>query len=287
MQIIFEFYKTKTMKFIIISLLHFFVCINIIQAQLVNIEKVRREQKEGFQGSANIALNLNQNVKQIFSFRNDVFLQYTKNTNTFMFINDINLMFVTDNDERENLINQNFQHLRYNYTFKESDFITYEFLLQRQENRIKFLDFRFITGTGLRFRLINNENIRLFLAPLFIYETEIEKHTEDLTRQTSLIKGNFYVNFLVKINDFLSFNTVAYYQPAFIDFNKYDGFEPVKNFRIAGESGFDFKIWEDKLVFSIVFDFSYDSSPPNLFFLEYDKEYMMFYTISNSIRFNF
>ena len=65
------------MKPFILTLL-FTVSVLFVQAQLVNIENMRKGNKEGFQGGISLSLDLKQNTKQIFQTVNTVDFQYKR-----------------------------------------------------------------------------------------------------------------------------------------------------------------------------------------------------------------
>ena len=74
--------------------------------------------------------------------------------------------------DKNNLVNARFQHLRYNYTFKDSSFFTIETFAQYQYNVIKLLKNRLLYGLGPRFRLLNGEKAHLYIGTLGMFEFE-------------------------------------------------------------------------------------------------------------------
>ncbi len=65
-------------------------------------------------------------------------MQYRKGASALILLNDLSLMTVDDDD----LVNSGFQHLRYNYTVKDSSFFTLEAFMQHQYNTIKLMERR-------------------------------------------------------------------------------------------------------------------------------------------------
>ncbi|NJO87617.1 MAG: hypothetical protein HC831_00640 [Chloroflexia bacterium] len=112
----------------------FFVLVPSISAQVVNIEKKRKGDKDGFAGALSFGINLMDNGKNISQFQNNIDLQYKNEASTFILLNDLNLIRVDEDD----LVNSGFQHLRYNYTIKDSSFLTIEAFMQHQYNTIQF-----------------------------------------------------------------------------------------------------------------------------------------------------
>ena len=190
-------------------------------------------------------------------------------------------MQVIDNSDNNNdLINKNFQHLRYNYTFKDSSFLTYELFTQRQQNKLKYLEFRAHAGTGFRFRLLNNDFITLYISPLLMYE--YERLDDDNQTITSLFKGDFYTSFSININKIIGLSHVTYYQPVLYEFYSTSDLEQFKDFRISTETSLDFSIIKNKLAFSIIYEMTYDSNPPAELVAN-----PLFYTLNNQLTFNF
>jgi hypothetical protein len=91
------------------------------QAQLVNIEKERKEYKEGFQGNIAFALTLSQNTSRFIKGTNTAHLQYTIKRHTFLILNDYTLMKVQNDENDFDIINKNFQHFRYNFSIIDTN----------------------------------------------------------------------------------------------------------------------------------------------------------------------
>jgi hypothetical protein len=156
-------------------------------AQLVNIEKERKEKKEGFQGAAAVSIALTQNTTQIFQAGNQINLQYHNAPHTILFLNNIGLMSV----DGDNLINNGFQHLRYNFEYLPQ-LLTLEAFTQHQYNTVRLLGKRFLLGTGPRFTMLETETSGFYLAPLVMYE--YEQLNDDFNTITRKFKGNIYVS---------------------------------------------------------------------------------------------
>jgi len=247
---------------ILIFLLIFFTFNSF--AQVVNIEKKRMGKKEGFTGVAGAGLFLIDNGKNIFQFKNTIDLQYKKRAHTIIFLNDLSLMTVDD----DNLINGGFQHLRYNYTVKDSSFFTIEAFAQHQYNSIKLLKKRFLLGAGPRIRLLNSPKTSCFIGALGMYEYELR--SDSLNTVQELERLSSYFSFSWDIIDNLNFSSITYYQPAF---------QNPENYRISSESSFNLKI-NQSLSFKIALQATYDSQPP-------EDVQELFYFWENSITYEF
>jgi putative salt-induced outer membrane protein YdiY len=234
-----------------------------VHSQLVNVEKSRKEAKPGFQGQIDVNLSLTQNTKQIFETGTSGILQYHKNQHTVLLLNNLNFMRLEGSD----LINNGFQHLRYNYALGKG-FTTLEVFTQHQYNSIRLLQRRFLLGGGPRFRIFENEALGLYIAPLVMFEQE--KLNDEENSVDNRFKGDLYISATYTIEERINFSHATYYQPDFSDFSQY---------RISSDTGFEFEI-NDRFAFIVTFNLAFDSDPP----LDIPD---LFYTLKNGIKYNF
>ncbi|MBW6479568.1 MAG: DUF481 domain-containing protein [Bacteroidales bacterium] len=234
-----------------------------ISAQLVNIEKSRKEAKPGFQGYIDLNLMLTQNTRQIFETGTTAHVQYHQERHTVLLLNNISFMRV----EGDNLINNGFQHLRYNYTLGEG-FATAEVFTQHQYNSIRLLQRRFLLGGGPRFKILENKNLGIYIAPLVMYEHEL-LNDDDKTR-SDRFKGDLYVSGTFALDERINFSHTTYYQPDFARFSEY---------RISSETGLEMK-FNDSFSFLVTYNLAYDSFPP----LDIPN---LFYSLKNGIKYSF
>ncbi len=234
-----------------------------LQAQLVNVEKSRKDAKPGFQGHVDLNLMLTQNTKQIFEAGTSALLQYTRARHTILLLNNIGLMRI----EGDNLINNGFQHLRYNYTLG-TGFTTAEIFTQHQYNSIRLLQRRFLLGGGPRFRVYETDDLGVYIAPLVMYEQELL--SDDEKTQTDKFKGDLYVSITYALNERINFTHTTYYQP---------DFAILKEYRVSSETGLEMK-FNESFSFLVTFNLAYDSDPP----MNIPE---LFYTLKNGIMYNF
>jgi len=234
-----------------------------LSAQLVNIEKSRKEAKPGFQGDLATNLALTKNTRQIFEVGTTMHVQYHKNRQTVLVLNSINFMRVEDDD----LINNGFQHLRYNYTLGEG-FTTAEVFTQHQYNSIRLLKRRFLLGGGPRFRIYENDNLGFYIAPLIMYEYELLN--DEPGTQSNRFKGDLYVSATYAIDERVNFSHTTYYQPDMARFNEY---------RISSETGLELK-FNERFAFLVTYELAFDSKPP----ADIPR---LFYTLKNGVKYKF
>lgn len=257
-----------------------FICLATpLFAQLVNIEKKRKEYKEGFQGKISFSFNIIQNTSKITQGANTSHLQFIKNKHTFLLLNDYTLMKVEKDSDNFDLVNKNFQHFRYNYSIIDTNKLNLELFFQRQQNKIKFLEMRLLSGAGLRIKLIDNKFMTWYIAPLAMYEKEVL--SDSLSTVTEMLKGDIYMSLGVNITDNVHFSNVTYYQPALLDFRNMNNFEPINDFRLFSESSLSFIILKN-LEYSMVFELAYDSRPPTELINQ-----PLFYNFKNKLSYKF
>jgi hypothetical protein len=243
----------------------FTVCILLTtnsEAQLVNIEKSRKEARPGFQGHIDLNLMLTRNTRQILETGTTAHLQYTSGKHTLLALNNLGFMRV----EGENLINNGFQHLRYNYKIGNG-FTTAEAFIQHQYNSIRLLQRRFLLGGGPRFRIYENESTGVFIAPLVMYEQEL---LNDGSPRTDRFKGDLYVSFTWSPDESITFSHTTYYQPDFSLMSEY---------RISSETGLEMQFTAN-FSFLITWNLAFDSHPPA-------DIPGLFYTLRNGIKYSF
>lgn len=222
-------------------------------AQIVNVEK-KRSTESGFNANFKFSLNVSNTGNMLTQIANTTDVQYHNRKSSFIFLNDLSLLRYDGGD----LINDGFQHLRYNYTVQDTGFLTLELFTQHQYNEQKILKRRILVGGGPRFRLIKTPKLLLYFAPLIMYEHE--QRSDEAKTRTDFIRGDAYTNVSFKISKELSLNHISYYQPKLDEF---------KNYRYSGETGLKINITK-YLAFSSSFAMDYDAMPPadipNLFF---------------------
>jgi len=214
-------------------------------SQIVNIEK-KRKQKDSFQATIGLNFNIKENGSRILELKNNIDLQYSYKAHNIILLNNIKLLSV----DNGSLINNGFQHLRYNYTIKDSSFITLEAFGQHQYNEQKLLKKRMIAGGGPRFRILKNKRASWYFAPLAMYE--YEQLSDGENTEIKLFRLDAYTNLSLQLSKTISFNLITYYQPDFGNFNDY---------RVSGESGLSFHI-NKYLSYAVNYAFDYDNQPP-------------------------
>ncbi|MBI3512362.1 MAG: DUF481 domain-containing protein [Bacteroidetes bacterium] len=233
------------MKHIFIFFLFLFSGI-FSRAQVLNVESMRfYNDSNGWIGRVNLGFSARQNVNSIYAFDNTIHVQYKKGRSRIIFLNDLD--FTKANGE--NFENTGFQHVRYNYRLGDSTRWIAESFIQSQYNKPMKINFRGVTGAGIRFQLLAKKSIHLYVASLYMFEHEIDEGGKiyDDNRISS------YFTFSVNLSDKAEVNNTIYYQPAFINFRT--------DYRISESLTCIFDI-SKHLGISSNFEMAYDTKQP-------------------------
>ena len=211
-------------------------------SQIVNIENKRLDgNKQGFNGSAELNLNLTMNTKQLLQIGDRIRVGYVKNRHQGLIITDHSFV----KSDAADFINKGYEHVRYNYQLKDSGRITYEAFQQGQFNKIQKINLRLLLGTGFRFNLIDQKNYQLSFGTGIMGEYE-----ELIDNGTSRdILSTTYLSFDGQFSESVGLNTISYFQPKLIDFG---------NFRFANETYIRFKI-NKYLSFKLIYSLTHDN----------------------------
>jgi hypothetical protein len=217
--------------------------------QIANIENKRKaEKEEGFSGNVNIDFSYVKNIEEIYQFGGTGRLYFFKNRHAFMLLGESKIV----QTDGEDLVNNNFQHFRYNYALDTNRIFILEAFEQVQQNRVQNIDLRALAGSGIRFAMSSTDSLALNLGISGMYEYEISTESPEIERNW---RGSSYVSGDWQVSENFGMNLIAYYQPVFINFDDY---------RISGEFALRLKI-NEKLRFISSVNLVYDNNPlPNI-----------------------
>ena len=228
----------------ILCILAFSSLLHSAQSQIVNVESKRSDNsQEAWHGSLNLSLNFTRNTDDVLDYGAKGTVQYLKQRHRLLVLSDLSRVVAGGTD----FINKGYEHVRYNYDFGNKRHFSFEAFQQAQFNGIQRIDFRHLTGAGLRWNILENDSLKLWVGSLPMYEYE------KLT--TGIIERNFrqssYVLFFVAFKKF-EFQTINYYQPR-LDY--------LSDFRFSSSNSIEFGVlsW---LRFVTSLDLTYDSAPP-------------------------
>jgi hypothetical protein len=220
----------------------FFLQTFLAQAQIVNIENMRlATKKEGFTGSIDLSLNFTMNSVQLLQIGDRARIGYKKNKHQILLLTDHSLIRTNS----LSIVNLGFEHVRYNYTFKDSGIVILEVFEQAQFNKIQKINLRLLGGVGLRFHLLDQQHYQLNIGTGFMAEYE-ELIDYGISND---ILSNSYISFDGQFSEHIGMNVITYFQPKLIDFG---------NYRLSNETQLRFII-NKHLTYRVIYSLSHDS----------------------------
>jgi hypothetical protein len=215
-----------------------------VKAQVINIETKRfMNDTNGWVGNADFNFNIFNNTQQVLQFSNTLRIQYQKNRSRFILLNDLNFIKAGHTD----FANAGYQHFRYNY--KINKWLTMEAFTQTQYNPVLKLDFRYLVGTGPRFKLLKKEHAKIYVAALYMYEYD-DIVAEPVSLYEHRLSSYLTCTFSVLKN--LEITSTTFYQP---------NIENTADYRIANDTGLEIHI-NKYLNFKSSFNMLYDTYQP-------------------------
>lgn len=218
-------------------------------SQLVNIES-RRMQSDSlrFTGTANLTFNYQKtNDITLNVFKSSLNAQAKSKNLKHIFLVLGNYALTRSNQSTIN--NAAFGHFRYNYQY--TNWFRWEVYTQLQFNELLSLKYRFLAGTGARFKLNHGEVIKTYIGISSFYEHERIQDVQQ-TVNSDIRMSNYFsisIKFPKKRGEFTS---TTYYQPLYSDF---------QDFRITTQSLIQLNITK-QLSFITAVNYFFDFNPP-------------------------
>ncbi len=216
---------------------------------ILNVERLTSEESTGFSGRVSATLSLKAGNTEIAQVGGSLGLGLRKEKHWTRGFAGLDWL----QRGSEEILDNKYVHLRYNYLIKEG-FRTFHFL-QLQTNQNLFLKRRFLFGSGVRYRLVGGGEAGLDIGSGVMIETERldpdklspeEESTTETLRMANLLVGSG------PVGDGGRWTAVVYYQPAL------DGFA---DYRLVGEAGLSVKVI-DSLDLTVDLAWRHDSRAP-------------------------
>ncbi|MEL6132472.1 MAG: DUF481 domain-containing protein [Bacteroidota bacterium] len=250
------------MKSLLIFYLILLTSIACLQAQVVNTEKLRTDDRDkNFLTDINLTLGASSNkAGQTLRYGFRARLEYLYDRQKLLLFGGADLTQFTSRSVDAtpvNFTNKQYAHLRYNYDFTPT--ITGEAFSQYQFDQIQLIKNRVLSGVGSRFRVAESDSFSLYLGLIYMYEYEEEFQNTTEPKPTLRDEINrdhrlsTYVSLAFLIQDYVSINHVTYYQPRVDQFSDY---------RILSETELDIAVNEN-ISLTTYFQYIYDSRPPD------------------------
>ncbi|HMP91355.1 MAG TPA: DUF481 domain-containing protein, partial [Phnomibacter sp.] len=169
--------------------------------------------------------------------------------------NKKNLLLLTGNydlakAQQANLVNSSFAHLRFNH--KVNNWLRWEAFTQTQTNTPLGIQFRWLTGTGPRFKIQLSQHANIYLGSLYMYEVEHTLSQQEEKRNYDH-RNSSYASVSITIPSLKAdIVSTSYWQPLYRD---------ISDYRLTTETRMDFRITRQFRLFART-NFFFDSQPP-------------------------
>jgi Protein of unknown function, DUF481 len=221
-----------------------------VNAQLVNIES-RRIHNDSMRCAGEFNFNFSYrdiNDKKFSVLSSNLMLQLkSKNFNSYWLFLGAADISKAGGSKFEN---SHFLHLRYNQ--KWGKIVRWEAFAQFQRNLPIGIQWRYLFGTGPRFKLLSSQLLHLYAGVLYMYD--YERTTNDVLSRGS--RNSTYASFTIHVPAIkMEMTGTTYYQPLLQNF---------KDYRILSENRLAFNITK-KFKVQTSFRYYFDSRPPTGF----------------------
>ncbi len=215
------------------------------QAQILNVESLRQvSDSSKLSGYVQLDFDLEKNKNKKIELTNTIHVQYAIPKHLILGISEIKFNKLNSED----FSNKQTQHLRYNY--KINKHWQWEVFGQYQRDAISYIQNRSLAGTGPRIKLTTNDNYRLYLGLLSMYEFEhIKSALQNSFERT--VRNSSYFSFSLYPNQQVSIVSTSYYQPQYANF---------KDYRLSSDNAISVTLHKN-LSMTSDFTYTYDTRP--------------------------
>jgi hypothetical protein len=219
-------------------------------AQVVNVQPLfGTPDDDGFHAEARAGGSYLTGNVPFLTFQGDLLLRYLKDKNVLL--SSTNVGFGRGGGSP--FLNRQTSHLRYQRIL--TDVSTWEAYTQITHDQVWRLNVRALAGTGMRFRAVESEKVRVFFGVGYLFEFEQLSRIEDV-QDSGLKRFNHrlghYSSLSYRPKDYLTWTLIGYFQPRF---------DAPTDFRVFGLTSMAVKI-EEWLAVAVSFQLQYNSWTP-------------------------
>lgn len=226
-------------------------------AQILNLEKYRvdGDSLKNYAMNFNGSLTLNNrsaaedNPVDLFGYNFSLHAVYTPKKHSYIFIGHRNFLRINENP----FLNFGYLHARINFYRKNR--LNFEVFTQLSDDNFRGLNPRFLTGSALRYRILDKSDSELILGTGAFLERERWFHPQEGSRVIiTLVKSTTNFVFRHKFSPTFHVNGVVFYQ-----FGYDPSISKIRN-RYSADININSKITR-RLNLTNHFDFSYEDKP--------------------------
>lgn len=214
-------------------------------SQIVNIENKRiYDDTAGWSGSLDGGFSAAQNAQLYYSMNFRPRAQYKTRKNYFLVLSDLSYT----GSQSQTYANSGMVHFRYARRINDGPW-KWESYTQVQYNQLLNQKVRALAGSGIRWKMVDTNNVRFFLGSSAFCEYE-ELQTEGVINRA--VRWSNYLSWFISSKKGYSFTGVTYYQPMINRFS---------DFRFSGQYAFGIAL-SKHLDLRLEYAIYYDSNPP-------------------------
>ena len=196
-----------------------------LSAQILNVEKTRIKGDSANYFVGNVGVDFNINNRNLNDQGEGIYFIGLNATSDFGYLSENSSYFLLSQlqynaTSRQEINSTGFGHFRINFLRKE--FLSYELFTQIQYDQGRGMQLRWLGGGGVRLRIYEEDKSNLYVGFGIMREHEewnvpagIEVPDEDRLVTLNLWKSTNYLNSRVSLNDYISFNSIAYFQTGY------------------------------------------------------------------------
>ncbi|WP_114781588.1 DUF481 domain-containing protein [Botryobacter ruber] len=215
-------------------------------AQILNIERSRVAQDAADYFTGKAAFNFSMFNRNAGRNNPNNFLQltfdgssaYVSEQHSYQLLGNLNYLLVnyTSRESRNTVASNGYAHFRVNLLRKRR--LSYELFTQYQADLARGLEVRYLTGGGMRYALLREDDVHVAIGSGLMYEHEAWKDPEQegRLRVADLLKSTNYASIRAKFNEQVGANVIVYYQTG------YDHTIARFRNRVSGDVSFDVKV---------------------------------------------
>ncbi|WP_340104239.1 DUF481 domain-containing protein [Rhodohalobacter sp. 8-1] len=239
-----------------------------IHGQVLNVESFRTEASidttAAWAGETAFDVSLSKFTESVFKLGNETNASYFSGKHRYLFLTSVELIDV----DGASVISNGYFHLR--STFIENKTVSPEIFTQYQYNENLGLNERYLAGASVRYRFLDNQNIRGSLVTGAMFEHEQWVLEDESTVENNLLKSTSNIAVRGQLTETTQLLLIGYYQARPDQF-----FKP----RVTSENQLNMEI-SKYLTYRVKFTLTYESEPigdtPDLI-----------YTLKNGLVFSF
>lgn len=219
-------------------------CNYYISAQIIKVDQDWHavDSVKTWDGVIDVTAESIKNTISIFQLVGSVQISHSSERDVILSASSLRLLY----EENEALENAGYQHLRYIYNL--DSVFSIEAFTQVQFDQLLKIKMRWVTGTGIRLKLLNSDNFKLYIRPGYMYEYEKEDSTMNINSNHRL---STYVTLRMRTLGKARFYFTLFYQPRLDDFS---------DFRLSPAWTIEMNVYKNLSV-SLSGDYRYDTKP--------------------------